>query len=56
MREEKQWSVERIDNNFGHNKENVTIACLECNLRRKTMYHERFKFTKQLTIVKKQDK
>ena len=56
VREEKQWSVERIDNNFGHNKENVTIACLECNLRRKTMYHERFKFTKQLTIVKKQDK
>jgi len=56
VREEKQWSVERIDNKFGHNKENVTIACLECNLRRKTMYHERFKFTKQLTIIKKQDK
>lgn len=56
VREQKQWSVERINNDFGHNKDNVTIACLECNLRRKTMYHERFKFTKQLTIVKKQDK
>jgi len=52
VREPLQWSVERIDNNFGHNKDNVTIACLSCNLRRKTMYHERFRFTKQLKIEK----
>jgi hypothetical protein len=52
VRESKQWSVERIDNKFGHNKENVTIACLNCNLHRRTMYHERFVFTKQLNIVK----
>ena len=52
VRESKQWSLERIDNNFGHNKDNVTIACLNCNLKRRTMYHERFLFTKQLNIVK----
>jgi len=52
VREPKQWSLERIDNNYGHNKNNVEIACLSCNLRRKTMYHERFIFTKQLNIVK----
>jgi len=52
VREPKQWSVERMDNNHGHNKNNITIACLECNLKRKTIYHERFRFTKQLTIKK----
>ena len=55
VRESDQWSIERIDNNFGHNKNNVTIACLNCNLKRKTMYHERFKFTKQLQVVKKEN-
>lgn len=51
-REPKQWTVERIDNSFGHNKKNVVIACLDCNLRRGTMYHERFAFTKQLNVQK----
>jgi len=54
VREPKQWTLERISNDFGHNMGNVEIACLSCNLRRRTMYHERFLFTKQLTIVKKQ--
>jgi hypothetical protein len=53
VREPKQWTLERISNDFGHNLGNVEIACLSCNLRRRTMYHERFLFTKQLTIVKK---
>jgi RNase P subunit RPR2 len=52
VREPKQWTLERIDNKHGHNDGNVEIACLSCNLRRRTMYHERFVFTKQLTIVK----
>lgn len=53
VREPKQWTLERLDNNLGHNTDNVVIACLSCNLSRKTMYHERFAFTKQLNIVKK---
>lgn len=52
VREPKQWSVERLDNNYGHNKNNITIACLSCNISRRTMYHERYKFTKQLKIDK----
>lgn len=52
VREPRQWSVERMDNKHGHNKNNITIACLECNLKRKTMYHERFRFTKQLIVSK----
>ena len=52
VRENKQWTLERIDNNFGHNKDNVEIACLNCNIRRRTMYYERFVFTKQMRLVK----
>jgi hypothetical protein len=53
VREPTQWTLERISNDSGHNLGNVEIACLSCNLRRRTMYHERFLFTKQLTIVKR---
>lgn len=52
VREGCQWTLERIDNEYGHIKTNVVIACLTCNLRRRTMYHERFAFTKQLVINK----
>jgi hypothetical protein len=53
VREPKQWTLERIDNSIGHTAENVVIACLSCNLRRRTMYYERFLFTKNLVIEKK---
>lgn len=52
VREPRQWSLERISNNIGHNKGNLEIACLHCNVNRKTMNQERFVFTKQLNIVK----
>lgn len=52
VREPRQWTLERIENNYGHNHDNVVIACLHCNLHRKTMYHERFLFTKQLDVRK----
>lgn len=47
-----QWTLERIDNARGHNVDNVEIACLNCNLRRRTMYHERYVFTKQMGTVR----
>jgi hypothetical protein len=52
VREPEQWTLERLDNDEGHNKSNVVIACLKCNLRRRCMYHERYVFTKQLSVVK----
>ena len=48
----RQWTLDRIDNDQGHNDGNVAIACLACNLQRRTMDAERFKFGKQLRIVK----
>jgi len=52
VRDNKQWSVERRNNSYGHNCDNVEIACLHCNVCRKTMNEERFLFTKQLNIIK----
>jgi len=51
-REMKQWSVDRIDNNFGHNIDNFHLACLDCNLKRRCKTDDKFLFTKQLNIVK----
>jgi hypothetical protein len=53
VREPKQWTLERLDNDFGHNHNNVVLACLNCNLRRRTMHYERYLFTKELNIIKK---
>ena len=58
VREPKQWSLDRIDNSLGHNTDNVCIACLACNLRRKTIHYERYVRAKQqqLFFVKVIDK
>jgi hypothetical protein len=53
-REMKQWSVDRINNDLGHNIYNYHLACLECNLKRRRRTDEKFLFTKQLNIIKKE--
>jgi hypothetical protein len=50
VREMKQWSLDRINNNIGHNKGNLVIACLECNLKRRRTNKDAFFMTKNLTI------
>jgi len=51
-RDPKQWTLERIYNDKGHNKDNVEICCLSCNIKRRTMFHEKFRFTKQTKFIK----
>lgn len=51
-RDKKQWTLDRIDNNKGHNVDNVVISCLECNLKRRCQSQKKFLFTKQLNIHK----
>jgi hypothetical protein len=55
VRDPLQWTLDRIDNDYGHNSGNLLIACLSCNLRRKTIYHERYEMTKICTNVIKLD-
>ena len=55
VREPKQWTLERLDNTLGHNRDNVVIACLSCNLRRRTMAKERYLQTKAMANIVKLD-
>ena len=50
VRENKQWTVDRIDNNLGHNKGNIVVSWLECNLRRRRTNKDAFMFTKNMVI------
>jgi len=52
-REKKQWTIDRINNEDGHNNNNYHLACLECNLKRRRQTADHFLFTKQLHIIKK---
>jgi hypothetical protein len=52
VREPKQWSVDRINNDLGHNIDNFVLACLDCNLKRRCKSADKFLFTKQLNIIK----
>jgi len=49
-RESLQWTLERFNNDIGHYDSNTCIACLKCNLQRRTDNHEYFKQGKQLKI------
>jgi hypothetical protein len=51
-REMKQWTLDRINNDIGHNEGNVVIACLDCNLKRRCKNMDSYLFTKKLHIVK----
>jgi hypothetical protein len=51
-REMKQWTLDRIDNDIGHNTDNVIIACLLCNLKRRRRKMDDFYNIKNMNIVK----
>jgi hypothetical protein len=53
VRDSKQWTVDRINNDIGHNIDNFVLACLSCNLKRRCKSADKFLFTKQLNIIKK---
>ena len=54
VREPKQWSVDRINNDIGHNNDNFVLACLDCNLKRRCRSADKFLFTKQLNIIRQE--
>jgi hypothetical protein len=52
VREPLQWTLDRIDNDLSHTRDNTCIACLKCNLQRRRMDIAKFTFTKQIKINK----
>ena len=54
VRQMNQWTLDRIDNSIGHNKNNLVISCLECNLKRRNTDKDKFLFTKRLNIKKEE--
>jgi hypothetical protein len=45
-----QWTLDRIDNNFGHNIGNLVISCLKCNLKRRRINKNSFMITKNMVV------
>lgn len=48
----EQWTLERLSNDQGHNRANVVISCLKCNLNRGTKSSDKFKMGKQIRFTK----
>ena len=53
--ERKQWTLDRIDNTCGHNNDNVVISCLNCNIKRQDLDYDRFKKSKEIRKIVKQE-
>jgi hypothetical protein len=52
VRDNTQWTLDRLNNDLPHTNKNTVICCLRCNLQRRIMDKEKFEFTKQLHITK----
>ena len=48
VRDEEQWTLDRLNNYDEHSNENTIACCLKCNLQRRRKNSDKFLFTKQL--------
>lgn len=49
---DRQWTLDRICNEQGHNRGNVVISCLKCNLHRGVKPGDKYKLGKQMKFIK----
>lgn len=52
VREDCQWTLDRIDNDLCHSSANTIVSCLKCNLKRRNINKDKFLFTRNLNIKK----
>lgn len=55
VRDDTQWTLDRVDNDLGHSDSNTRIACMKCNLQRRRIDYDKFQWTKNLVITKETD-
>jgi hypothetical protein len=48
----RQWTLDRLCNEQGHNRGNVVMACLKCNLHRGMKSSDKYKLGKQMKFTK----
>ena len=48
IRDQTQWTLDRLNNYDEHTNKNTIISCLKCNLERRRKNSDKFLFTKQL--------
>ena len=46
-----QWTLDRINNDLPHNKDNVVLSCLRCNLEKRKKSIEHFLFPKNIIKI-----
>lgn len=51
VRDQNQWTLDRLNNNIAHTNENTVICDLKCNLQRRVKDEEKFLCDKQLKII-----
>lgn len=42
-RDKEQWTLDRVDNERGHDEQNLVVACYACNIRRRKQSYRKFK-------------
>lgn len=52
VKEMSQWTLDRIDNDLGHDIGNLVISCLKCNLKRRRINKTSFFLAKNMTVKK----
>ena len=52
-REASQWTLDRIDNEIQHSCDNCVVSCYKCNIKRGRIDKDKFLFTKQMRLIKK---
>ena len=53
VRDSEQWTLDRKNNDVGHSNENTVLSCLRCNLGKRRIDDDKFRFTKQMRLIKK---
>lgn len=52
VRDPRQWTLDRIDNDTGHSNINTVISCLSCNIKRKRIDKKIFEDSQNINVVK----